>query len=568
MLKQLSIRTKMLICVGILFLVIALLAFSGISGVYAHRDLAQAVSRRSLELPLSYVLQNSVHALRLYCEKLGNQPKDQPFDHPSLEQAIAPENENETESAVAKPAAGFRSQQAHLHDELLPRIGYLVRAVRDALDSYRIQLAKASPNDLSLGKTDNEARIVQEMEKLISDIEHQLKLEEENKGYYDLLFEPTATRALHQRVKELSASADELPGYLTDRMRHCAEQTRGEYRARMGSVFISTGAAAVLLVLLVVFSYVWVIQPLRILMEGAQRVAIDGDFSHRIDLPSDDEMARLAAAMNSMTARFQEIRDDLDGQVKQRTREVVRGEQMASLGLLAAGVAHEVNNPLQSIAMMAESLRDRIEIDEEDDAHPLGADLPVFRRYLSAIVNESFRIKGITEGLLDCSRIGDSARRDADLQEIVSDILMMVRPLYKSKTIEYFEPMSVRARVNPQEIKQVVLNLVTNALDACDEGGRVVVRLSQKADQVLMQVSDNGCGMTEEVLEHLFEPFFTRRRDGQGTGLGLSITYRIVNEHGGTIEAFSDGPSRGSLFRVSLPLSKHEKNSTLRKQVA
>jgi two-component system NtrC family sensor kinase len=150
----------------------------------------------------------------------------------------------------------------------------------------------------------------------------------------------------------------------------------------------------------------------------------------------------------------------------------------------------------------------------------------------------------------------------------VSDMLLMVRPLNKTKTIEYYEPMSVRARVNPQEIKQVVLNLVTNALDACDEGGRVVVRLTQSGDRALLLVSDNGCGMSEEVLEHLFEPFYTRRRDGQGTGLGLSITYRIVNEHGGTIEAFSDGPFRGSLFRVSLPLSKHEKNSTLRKQVA
>lgn len=558
----------MLICVGILFLVIALLAFSGISGVYAHRDLAQVISRRSVELPLSNELQTSVHSLTLYCERLVNQPKDSPLDHRLIEATLSAESKNDEEDTVPKPAAGFQSRQTKLQEELSWRITYLLNSVKDSLDSYRIQLSKASPTDLSLGKTDNEARIVQEMEQRISDIERELKLEEENKDYYGWMFEPTATRAFHERVKELKNLANELPGYLTDRMRHCAEQTRGEYRARMGFVFASTGAAAVLLALLVAFSYIWVIQPLRVLMEGAHRVAIDGDFSHRIDLPNDDEMARLAAAMNLMTARFQEIRDDLDGQVKQRTREVVRSEQMASLGLLAAGVAHEVNNPLQSIAMMAESLKDRIETGDTDEDHPLGEDLPVFRRYLGAIVNESFRIKGITEGLLDCSRIGDSTRRETDLQEVISDILLMVRPLYKSKTIEYFEPASVRARVNPQEMKQVVLNLVTNALDACDEGGRVVVRLSQRNDQAVLQVSDNGCGMTEEVLEHLFEPFFTRRRDGQGTGLGLSITYRIISEHGGSIEAFSDGPARGSLFRVSLPLSKHEKTSTLRKQVA
>lgn len=558
----------MLICVSILFLVIALLAFSGISGVYAHRDLARVISRRSAELPLSNELQTSVHSLTLYCERLVNQPKDSPLDHRLIHATLSADNQNDNDDEVPKPAAGFQSRQTILQEELSWRITYLLNSVKDSLDSYRLQLAKASPTDLSLGKTDNEARIVEQMEKLIGDIERELKLEEENKDYYGWMFEPTATRAFHERVKELKTLANELPGYLTDRMYQCAEQTRGEYRARMGFVFFSTGAAAVLLALLVAFSYIWVIQPLRVLMEGAHRVAIDGDFAHRIDLPNDDEMARLAAAMNLMTARFQEIRDDLDGQVKQRTREVVRSEQMASLGLLAAGVAHEVNNPLQSIAMMAESLKDRIETGDADEDHPLGDDLPVFRRYLGAIVNESFRIKGITEGLLDCSRIGDSTRRETDLQEVISDILLMVRPLYKSKSIEYFEPASVRARVNPQEMKQVVLNLVTNALDACDEGGRVVVRLSQRNEQVVLQVSDNGCGMTEEVLEHLFEPFFTRRRDGQGTGLGLSITYRIISEHGGTIEAFSDGPARGSLFRVSLPLSKHEKNSTLRKQVA
>jgi two-component system, NtrC family, sensor kinase len=561
-LKQLSIRTKMLICVGMLFLVIALLAAGGINGVYAHRDLAQAVSHRSLEIPLGDDLNSAVHQLQLYCQLALSEASESSLE-PS---ALAGAGESD-EPIAMKPAAGFRSKQSKKTDELW-KFPHLLGSVRESLELYRIQLSKASPNDLSLGKTDNEARIVTELETLIDEIDSRLREESEVKGYHYWLFDPSTAMFLSDRIKKLSDLSGELPGYLHDRMTQCAVKTRGEYRARMAFVFVSTGAAAALLVLLVLFAYVWVIQPLRVLMDGARRVAVLGDFSHRIDLSSDDEMAKLAAAMNAMTSRFQEIRDDLDGQVKQRTREVVRSEQMASLGLLAAGVAHEVNNPLQSIAMMAESLRDRIEIEEEDHLHPLGDDLPVFRRYLATIVDESFRIKGITEKLLDCSRIGDASRRDTDLQEIVSDMLMMVRPLNKTKTIEYYEPMSVRARVNPQEIKQVVLNLVTNALDACDEGGRVVVRLTHSGDRALLLVSDNGCGMTEEVLEHLFEPFYTRRRDGQGTGLGLSITYRIVNEHGGTIEAFSDGPSRGSLFRVSLPLSKHEKNSTLRKQVA
>jgi two-component system NtrC family sensor kinase len=517
-----------------------------------------------------------VHEFELFCQKLqGPEEKTTPtrfyFDQfpTSTSDSVDVDDEDAEEVGVPKPAPGFFSERSNFNNELRFLSNRKLDAVRDALGAYRRQLAQADPNDLSLGKTDNEARIVAEMENLIVQIDRSINnFDEGTSGYYRWIFDPVEARILHDRVTKLAEWSAELPGYLHDRMKTCAEKTRGQYRARMAFVYVTTGAASLLLVLLVFCSYVWVIQPLRVLIHGARTVAVEGDFSHRIELHSDDEMAKLAAAINAMTARFQEIRDDLDGQVKQRTREVVRSEQMASLGLLAAGVAHEVNNPLQSIAMMAESLRDRIESDEPDEEHPLGEDLPVFRRYLSAIVNESFRIKSITERLLDCSRIGDATRRDVDLQEIVSDILMMVRPLYKTKVIEYFEPMSVRARVNPQEFKQVVLNLVTNALDSCDDGGRVVVRLTQADDKAVLQVSDNGCGMTEEVLEHLFEPFFTRRRDGKGTGLGLSITYRIISEHGGTIEAFSDGPSRGSLFRVSLPLSKHEKASTHRKQVA
>jgi len=113
--------------------------------------------------------------------------------------------------------------------------------------------------------------------------------------------------------------------------------------------------------------------------------------------------------------------------------------------------------------------------------------------------------------------------------------------------------------VNPQEIKQVVLNLLTNALDSVDEGGLVEVRLSSGDGWAELQVADNGCGMTSEVLEYVFEPFFTRRREGQGTGLGLSISYRIVADHGGTIEARSAGLGQGATFHVRLPLAERQK---------
>jgi two-component system, NtrC family, sensor kinase len=192
------------------------------------------------------------------------------------------------------------------------------------------------------------------------------------------------------------------------------------------------------------------------------------------------------------------------------------------------------------------------------------------QRYLQMIQSEAFRCKGITEKLLDFSRIGEVKRQNADLRELVSGVIEMVRHLgkYQDRHIELLDSEPIIAPVNPQELKQVVLNLVTNALDSLDPGGTLEIKLQRAVDKAELLFTDNGCGMTEEVLAHLFEPFFTRRRGGQGTGLGLSIVYRIVTEHGGQIDAESDGPGRGSRFRITLPLAQPTKESYHRYQAA
>jgi signal transduction histidine kinase len=287
-------------------------------------------------------------------------------------------------------------------------------------------------------------------------------------------------------------------------------------------------------------------------------------------------MAELATALNEMTTRFCEIRDDLDEQVKQRTKEVVRSEQLASVGFLAAGVAHEINNPLAIIAWSAEALESRVhDIIYTDDLKPdesHNQEVTVLKNYLRRIQDEAFRCKGITESLLNFSRIGDVDHQDTDLRELTNDVIEMVKHVgsYRNKHIEFSCSERVVASVNSQEIKQVLLNLITNALDSLDENGTVTIELGMQRSQARLIVRDNGCGMTPDVLEHLFEPFFTRRRDGQGTGLGLSISYRIVIDHGGKIEAASDGPGTGSQFSVLLPLvgTKHETQQQRRQQVA
>jgi signal transduction histidine kinase len=279
-------------------------------------------------------------------------------------------------------------------------------------------------------------------------------------------------------------------------------------------------------------------------------------------------MSELADALNDMTDRFQAIRDDLDKQVRERTRQVVRSEQLASVGFLAAGVAHEINNPLASIAFCAESLERRI----FEHAVSTGAEQDVVRSYVQMIQNEAFRCKEITEKLLDFSRTGDVQRQTTEMRELVTGTIEMVGHLgrYRGKQIELLPGDFVHAEVSQQEMKQVLLNLITNALDGVDANGRVTVEIQTVGRQVQLTFVDDGCGMTEEVQKHLFEPFFTRRRGGQGTGLGLSISYRIIEDHRGHIEAFSDGPGCGSRFTVTLPrcVSELEKERDNRYQAA
>ena len=128
---------------------------------------------------------------------------------------------------------------------------------------------------------------------------------------------------------------------------------------------------------------------------------------------------------------------------------------------------------------------------------------------------------------------------------------------YGNKTVNLECRGPVVANVNSQEMKQVLLNLITNALDSVDADGVVEVVVSRYDDGAKIFVTDNGCRMNDDVRTHLFEPFYTQGRDGQGTGLGLSITYRIIEEHGGSIEALSDGPGKGSQFIVSLDLNEN-----------
>lgn len=358
-----------------------------------------------------------------------------------------------------------------------------------------------------------------------------------------------ALEAIREEIIRLQIIAHKVPDFQR-RVQQTLDEAQ-ELNRRGLWLDIGSGAVAVLFFLgLIVYGYIWVFSPLRKLHQGALRVA-QGDFNYRLQFNRQDEMKELADAFNSMTSRFQEIRGDLDRQVCERIKQLIRSERLAGIGFLAAGVAHEINNPLSAIAMAAESLVERESgLDGSDPT-----ETEITRQYLQMIDREAGRCQRITRKLLDFARGNGDTCGFHDLTTIVTDVLGVVRHMsrYGDRTVRFSRTAPCVLEINGPEIQQVVMNLVSNGLEAMDAGGTMTIEITEQADQITLSVADDGCGMSPEVIENLFEPFFTQRRDGRGTGLGLSISHRIVTDHGGTIDVQSAGPGQGSTFRVKLP---------------
>ena len=537
------IRKKLKLGLGLLALSVTALFACSIHGLYAYRGLAKSLSARSTELPLAKELGDRVNELRVILAAAKERVQNQ-------QDAVKPDLDKLNTAGDAQEDMQFTLLREIYHYEfewfLQALRNYRCRLDANQLDANQASVGTRFADDFQ------EQQTLGEIDKLISGMDEGLVRDAftwqvAGEGRLD---------TLREEIEKLYDLATELPSHLHDRFIKLAGDVRAWYRFAIPFAWVTALLSGGLLVTSLLFFRKWISRPLKTLVEGC-KIASDGKFDHRICLETHDEMQELAEAMNKMTKRFKATRDDLDRQVCEQTRQVVRSEQLASVGLLAAGVAHEINNPLASIAMGSESLVRRLEESESSEQHPLSAEKELFRKYLQMIEAEAFRCKEITDKLLDFSRLGDSEKHNVELREIVTGVIEMVRlGKYKGKKIVLREGGPVVAQVNFQEFKQVMLNLITNALNSIETGGTVTVDMATRGGRAEIAVEDDGCGMTDDVIQHLFEPFFTRRHTGQGTGLGLSITFRIIEEHQGQINATSEGVGKGSKFTVSLPLQQ------------
>jgi two-component system, NtrC family, sensor kinase len=319
-------------------------------------------------------------------------------------------------------------------------------------------------------------------------------------------------------------------------------------------------ATAGLLVLLSVLA-ASITRPVKIMVEATERIA-GGDLRHRVALGSEDEFGHLAASFNRMTENLLTAQDNLaqwgrtlEKRVEERTRELretqdalIQSEKLASLGKMAAGVAHEINNPLTSILINAHLLLERNPAD------------PAARESLTMIADETARCAQIVRGLLEFSRLTPSRIAPASINDIIDRTVQLlekqalVRNIIITKVLDPGLPL---LELDKNKIQQVFSNLLINACEAMPEGGRLAVVSRPSADGLGVEVefSDTGIGIPKENLGKLFDPFFSTK--SFGTGLGLAVSYGIIRRRGGTIEVRSD-VGRGSAFTVKLPLKPEE----------
>lgn len=288
-------------------------------------------------------------------------------------------------------------------------------------------------------------------------------------------------------------------------------------------------------------------QAISAILAGAERLDPSARRVWRLAAFGGEQVQRYAKLEEDLQTTQQELQARIAAQAAAEQR-LIQAAKLAAVGEMAAGVAHELNNPLTTIVGFTELVMDDL---PEDSAS---------RTDLETIMREALRARDVVRRLLDFSRRSEMVRVKANINAIVSDSLALVRHLLSTGGVKIHVSLDDTlpwAFVDRDQMKQVLLNLLHNALNAMPHGGRVDIRSSSRKkygkDWITISVEDTGVGIPPENMERIFEPFFTTRAGEGGTGLGLAVTYGIVSSHGGMIEAES-AEGAGATFTVWLPL--------------
>ncbi len=294
---------------------------------------------------------------------------------------------------------------------------------------------------------------------------------------------------------------------------------------------------------------------------SATKKADQGDLDQTVAIRSHDELGELSDSFNNMILELKRSRDaieewtqTLEQRVQERTRELqqvqdqlIRAGKMAALGELAAGVAHEINNPLTGVLTFSSLMLKKV-----DETHP-------WKKDLENIVQQTTRCRNIVRGLLDFARQRKPDKKEWDIHALLDNIVTLVEkqaPFQNIRIVKEFKTGVPLLFIDADQIQQVFMNILLNAADAmAGNGGTLTIKTDLQDKMAEISFTDTGCGMPKEHLSKLFAPFFTTKETGKGTGLGLAISYGIIQSHNGDITVESE-VGKGSTFRIKLPIEK------------
>jgi two-component system NtrC family sensor kinase len=308
-------------------------------------------------------------------------------------------------------------------------------------------------------------------------------------------------------------------------------------------------------------------RPMKRIDLGMKEIA-DGNLNYQIDVHTKDDLGAMAEQFNDMSQKLNEAYgeikqwnatlnkkvEDKNEELKKIYEQIVQVEKLASLGKLSATVAHELNNPLEGILTYSKLIAKMLAKENQNEKYEK------ILKYLELISSESSRCGRIVKDLLVFSRSSDTQFLPNDLRDIVEkDILLIKHHLEMHHVIlsKFMDKGPVPVFCDSQKIEQALLSVLINAIESMQDGCKLTVVATKIDGNGVVLIQDQGPGIAADVLPHIFDPFFSTKKDKKGTGLGLSVAYGIITQHKGTIEV-SETSERGTVFKIQLPLYKQE----------
>jgi two-component system, NtrC family, sensor kinase len=410
---------------------------------------------------------------------------------------------------------------------------------------------------------------------------------------------PVTNRPLHAKesiIKKSAFNTDIMNGtielgFTTDRI------TEGKKQIRMVSLIVSGVVFAIGIIL-----GFWLSQsisiPVLALRDAAYKVG-EGDLTQRVRSRSGDEIGELTKAFNKMVEDLARAREELKKanldlasanetlhvtlhDLNSAHDQLVQAEKMASLGQLTAGIAHEINNPINFVTANIQPLKDDLgdilkvianyekvisekrlekefsEVEQFKKDSKIDLTMKEVNDLLKGIEDGAMRTSEIVKGLRNFSRLDQNVFRKANLNDSLESTLTLLHSSYKNR-IEVVKQYGDIPEIDcfPGQINQVLMNILSNAIQAIPGEGAIFIKTWQVNDMAKISIRDTGAGMNEEVRKKIFDPFFTTKEVGKGTGLGLSISFGIIQKHNGEIEVFSK-PGEGTEFVIRIPINQKQ----------